>query len=98
MNDALYTEAGLTKAVREASDMGTEIDDDVARAIASSWHGGQFSAFYAFASSGHFDADGLSSELSLNIAQSYGRASEANRLELDMLGTYIVNRSIRENP
>jgi hypothetical protein len=92
MNDSLYTEAGLNAAVREASDLGVEVDDNVARAIASAWHGGQGSAFYAFASSGHFDREALQHELSSNIAVLYRHASGAEQLAMDMLGTYLINR------
>jgi hypothetical protein len=92
MTDSLYTERGLNAAVREASDMGVEVDDDVARAIASAWHSGQSSAFYAFASSGHFDRDDLSRELSSTIGHAYWTASAADRLALDMFGTYCLNR------
>lgn len=39
-----------------------------ARYIASEWHGGQFTAFYAFASSGSFDKFGMLRETRDNIA------------------------------
>jgi hypothetical protein len=92
MTDSLYTEQGLNAAVREASDLGVELDDDVARAVASSWHSGQSSAFYAFASSGHFAREDLLRELSDHIAQAYSYASAADQLALDMFGTYCLNR------
>jgi len=98
MQDALYTEIGLNLAVQSASDEGRELDDSEARAVASAWHGGQSSAFYSFASSGHFDADELSRELSRTIAQSYATANAADRLALDMMGTYIIARSIADRP
>lgn len=90
--DALYTEDGLNRAVRAASDAARELSDDEARAVASAWHDGQSSAFYAFASSGHFDRDALLRELSDTIHTSYTTAAPGECLQLDMLGTYLLTR------
>lgn len=90
--DELYTEAGLNMAVQQAANAGVEVDDDTARAIASAWHGGQGSAFYSFASTGHYDRDALLSELSDVIHASYTLGSPADRLMLDHMGTYLINR------
>lgn len=90
--DELYTEKGLQAAVRLALIMERELSDDEARAVASAWHGGQASAFYSFASSGHYDRDALLRELSDTIQASYTTASSADRLALDMLVTYLINR------
>lgn len=78
--------------VRDAHEMGEEMDTDVARTVASWWHGGQGSAFYAFSSSGHYDRDDLLRELSRTIEQSYRSTDDDGRLQLDMLGTYFLNR------
>lgn len=78
--------------VRESQDCGEELADDVARTVASWWHSGQESAFYAFSSSGHFDRDDLLGELSRTIGSDYRSADDDGRLSLDMLGTYFVGR------
>lgn len=39
------------------------LDAFTAREIASDWHSGQFTAMYAFASSGHLDKASLESEI-----------------------------------
>ena len=82
----------IDQIVRETQERGDELETDVARTVASYWHGGQFTAFYKFVSSGHYDRDALLRELSETIAQCYGSADADGRLELDMLGTYFVNR------
>ena len=92
MSDSLYTEAGLNRAVTYAHELGVELSDDVARAVAAAWHSGQGSAFYAFNSSGYCDRSAMLSELSDIIHRSYDRASAADRLALDMMGTYLINR------
>lgn len=92
IRDELYTETGLNMAVQAAFDAGEEVADDVARAIANAWHGGQGSPFYSFASSGNYDRAALLAELSSVIALSYHHANNRDRLSLDMLGTYLVNR------
>lgn len=69
-----------------------EISEEVARAIAGQWHAGQGSAFYAFASSGHYDRSALLAELSEIIGRSYSGLSADDRLPLDMIGTYLIGR------
>jgi len=86
------TSAELSIAVSDAYNAGVEVTDEVARAIAAAWHGGQMSAFYSFSSAGHFDRTALLDELSENIGQSYGDADAADRLALNMFGTYLLNR------
>jgi hypothetical protein len=85
-NATVYAPAGDPRA-------DGEIATGAARAIAGLWHGGQGSAFYAFSSSGHYDRDALLAELSDVIAHSYNSAPADDRLMLDMLGTYLINRS-----
>lgn len=82
----------IASECRAAQNRDAEVSTDVARAIAGQWHDGQASAFYAFASSGHYDRDALLRELSDTIAQSYTAASTDDCLTLDMLGTYLINR------
>lgn len=70
------------------------ITAEEARYIASLWHPGQWSALYAFASSGHCDRDGLTIE----INRIYRDAEEDARLalspddrdELDALAAYVA--------
>lgn len=69
-----------------------EIDDHTARLIASQWHDGQASAFYAFSSSGYCDREDCLRELSRNVERSYSTASPADREALDYLGTYFIAR------
>jgi len=82
----------LNSAVRSAHDAGVEVSDGVAATIASYWHSGMSSAFYAFASSGHYDRDALLRELSDTINMAYDGSGASDRLQLDMLGTYFLNR------
>jgi hypothetical protein len=86
------TTAVLNDRCRWAQEDGRELSDGEAATVASYWHNGQASAFYAFASSGHYDRDALLRELSDCIATSYAYATFADRLQLDMLGTYLLNR------
>ena len=70
---------------------------DHARQIAGLWHSGQWSPFYAYCSSGHFDYDSLCRELSQNMnnpdltdfqreeLQALDRWFEKNRPETDLL-------------
>lgn len=96
-NHSIYVEnpRAIVSACHEAQQDGREVSDDVARAIAGQWHDGQATAFYSFASTGHYDRDALLAELSGTIADAYdapGRATADARLMLDMLGTYLINR------
>lgn len=75
-----------------AQTLGEEIQESTARTIASWWHDGQDSALYAFASSGHYDRTALLAELSDTIAISYTNCNDDDKLALDMLGTYLLNR------
>lgn len=51
MSDQRLINAGIADALQE----GRPIDDLTARIIASAWHGGQFAALYALASTGALD-------------------------------------------
>lgn len=88
----------LNKIVLSTQDQGFDLDDDVAATVASYWHGGQGSAFYAFCSSGHYDRSALLRELSEVISASYDMADEDDRRQLDMLGTYLINRVESSDP
>ena len=85
----------LNSIVADTAAQGFELDDAVAQTVAAYWHGGQGSAFYAFASSGHYDRAALLRELSDVIAASYNLPNTGadGRLQLDMFGTYLVNRA-----
>jgi len=95
-NMSIYVEdpQAIFVACKSAQDRGVEVHEDVARAIAGQWHDGQASAFYSFASSGYYDRDALLRELSDTIADAYHRpdATVRERLMLDVLGTYLMNR------
>lgn len=93
-NTSIYAEnpAAIVAHCELRGEAGLEIEDDCARAIAGQWHDGQSSAFYAFASSGHYDRSALLAELSDTIADHYRSSSPDNRLELDAFGTYLINR------
>jgi len=83
----------LNAVILDTQDQGFELDDAVAATVASYWHSGQNSAFYAFASSGHYDRAALLRELSDCIARCYVGASDEDKRQLDMLGTYLINRT-----
>jgi hypothetical protein len=89
-------EVNVNVAYRHA--IGQELSDHLARQVAGYWHDGQWTAFYAFASSGHYDRTGLLRELSDTIADCYATAADEDRLQLDMLGTYFVNRDATDGP
>lgn len=76
----------------ECEECKCEVSTQCARAIAGLWHGGQWTALYAFASSGNYDREALMQENSDNIKQSYGAGDLVERAMLDMLGTYLINR------
>lgn len=84
--------ATIAAAISEAEAEEREIDLPTARLIASQWHGGGGSRLYSFASTGvmHYGA----SETWGEVADCYRPASKADRLALDWLGTYLVNREI----
>lgn len=90
MLDLTYNE--VIAECRAAQEHGEELPDNVARTACSYWHDGQGSAFYAFASSGHYDRSALLAELSVAIATAYDTQSVNDNLPLDMLGTYFINR------
>jgi hypothetical protein len=92
MSAADLTTPQLIGECRIAQNAGMEVSDAVAQCIAGYWHGGMGSAFYSFASSGHYDRSALLRELSDVIASSYREVDEDDRMVLDMLGTYLVNR------
>lgn len=94
-NESIYAEnpREIIAHCETRSIAGEEVATDCARAIAGQWHDGQGSAFYAFASSGHYDRAALLVELSDTIASDYRGADEDSKLMLDMLGTYLVNRN-----
>jgi hypothetical protein len=69
-----------------------EVHENVARAICGYWHNGQGSAFYAFSSAGYYNREALLLELSACISDGYDLGESADRLALDMLGTYLINR------
>jgi hypothetical protein len=92
MPAADLTTPQLIEECYAAMNAGQEVSAPVARCIAGYWHGGQGSAFYSFASSGHYDRDALLRELSDNIAASYRDLDADDRVPLDMLGTYLINR------
>jgi hypothetical protein len=60
---------------------------DEARRVAQDWHGGQSSAFYAFASTGHIDGPGLASEARMAVkgAQSDALTDEDREAARDLL-------------
>lgn len=68
------------------------IDLLAARRIASEWHGGQWSALYAFSSSGHYDGDTL-----CEIRRTYNRLTQEHRRkkdarELRSLHSYLASQ------
>ena len=87
--EAVYAEC------RQAQAEGREISDACARVIASWWHNGQGSPGYAFVSTGAY---GSSTDLWRDLTDNgreYDRADADDRLALDMLGTYLLNRDDR---
>lgn len=91
---SIYMESSI--ALREhciaRQEQRQEIDTDAARAICYSWHGGESSAFYSFVSTKHYDRAALLDELSTVISEAYDHVDSDDKLELDMLGTYFLNR------
>lgn len=77
----------IAAEIEKARDEQREVTDTVARMIASQYHDGQASAFYSFASSGAIDIPRMVDEL----LDSYRdpRSSDADKLKLDILGTYL---------
>lgn len=53
----------IDRAINHAAAEQHHIDDATARLIASQLHGGQWSAFYSFASTGTIDAERLATEI-----------------------------------
>lgn len=64
------------------------IGESEARHIAQDWHGGQWSALYAFASSGHLDADEALSE-----ARACMEIDDADEYDLIHLIDYLERQS-----
>jgi hypothetical protein len=90
INDLPYV--ALVDRCRIAQEQGLEVGEELARALCSHWHGGQGSAMYAFSSAGAYHRARLLEELSLTIAESYRAIPARERVALDMLGTYLINR------
>lgn len=77
-----------------------EISDACARMIASVYHGGQYTAGYAFASSGAICcADEVWRDLfgpfEHGQYKTYAACNGDEKLAADMLGTYLVNKGTR---
>lgn len=68
-----------------------EISDGCARTIASWYHDGGVSDTYAFVSTGAIVADDLWHQFT-HSGKLYESASADERLALDALGTYLLNR------
>lgn len=68
-----------------------EISDGCARTIASWYHDGGVSDTYAFVSSGAIVADSLWRQFT-NNGTLYDSADADDKLALDALGTYLLNR------
>jgi hypothetical protein len=63
----------IDRAVEAHIAEGLPLDEDYARVVAGWWHGGQSSALYAFASSGHAEKWAMEREL----RERHGDASHA---------------------
>lgn len=83
-------EAAVFTEVRAKSGQ-EEISDACARVIASWYHDGGTSDTYAFVSSGAILADNLWRQFT-NNGSLYETADADNKLALDALGTYLLNR------
>ncbi|GAA5021774.1 hypothetical protein [Actinopolymorpha pittospori] len=65
------------------------INDGQARRLAAEWHGGQWTALYSLASSGHIDRDRLRTEISREVqALEHG----CPRRDLLALDKYVRHR------
>lgn len=91
--EAVNTEVAL------ASVEGREITDGCARTIASWYASGNETKGYAFVSTGAIKESGTAVWRSLTDMgrgpSAYDRATPADKLALDMLGTYLVNAGER---
>jgi hypothetical protein len=94
MVDRMTDQQAVTSACRRAQALGVEISDGTARTIAAMWHGGQDTAGYRFASTGAIEPDGVTA-IWRDLGADYSTASADDRLALDMLGTYLLNRANR---
>jgi hypothetical protein len=72
---------------------GDVISDACARMIASQWHGGQFSALYALASSGAIEAVDVSREL--QGVQAVTQRPASHTAELNALAAYVRHHGAR---
>lgn len=77
---------------RERQTEGREIDHGVARTIGAWWHDGRIMDTIAFTSTGFIGKD-VSAQTFHEGA--YAGQSADDRLALDMLGTYLVDRQMR---
>lgn len=84
--EAVYTHC------RERQAEGREIDHAFARTIGSWWHDGRITATIAFTSTGYIHPD-----LTLHLFHggAYSDQTADDKLALDMLGTYLVDRRAR---
>jgi hypothetical protein len=96
MSNELSTVYGICRRIQEGN--YGEIDDGTARVIASWYHAGGGSLGYQFVSTGAIPtpSDDLWNDLTDN-GKLYQEADSRERLCLNMLGTYLLNRKDR-NP
>ena len=86
-------ERAVNIACQTAQSEKREISDATARTIASWYHDGQWTDGYKFVSTGAIsDPTALWRELVITL---YEGETPANRLALDMLGTYLLNAGKR---
>lgn len=78
--------------VIEAENSGETISEDVARLIASQWHGGQSSPLYAFSSSGVI-IDGLETEITEDIEEA---TETIDKLALPALLKFVREHSTQK--
>lgn len=83
--DDLY----IQRAIADAREFEQVVAHPVARCIASRWHQGQTSGLYSFASTGRIDLATQASE----VAFSYHHADDQERVELDVLGEYLLKHA-----
>jgi hypothetical protein len=81
-------DAYLEWAMTDAELAWKNIPDDAARMIASQYHGGQTSAFYALASSGAINLERLRQEYIRIYTDPH--TAQDDRRKLDHLGTYVL--------
>lgn len=83
------------REARKAREEVREISDAAAVTFASWWQGPgrPGSALAAFASGTECDTEVLREDLSLTIQLHYRESGEADKLSLDMLGTYLISKS-----